>query len=155
MSGVCIEICPLAFSCTAVSLHQHLPSSLVVLGWRLYRVKPLSPCTFPMKQCRKTAWHPNICVTGMCSVLTLSVNPVLLSDTGQKSQWKFFLPLTCLLSFIMMNAERESLREGKVELSKLWIDRVLRRMGKKNADSFKTELLYGWNLGYFSHFGYL
>lgn len=49
----------------------------------------------------------------MCSALTLNVNLVLLCDTGQKSQWKSFLPLTCLLAFIMINGGRESIREGK------------------------------------------
>lgn len=70
-----------------------------------------------MKKCRKTAGHPNIDVTGMCSVLTLSVNLVLLCDTGQKSQWKFFLPLTCLLAFKMINGGRERAREGENYLS--------------------------------------
>jgi len=69
-----------------------------------------------MKKCRKTAGRPNIYATGMCSVRTPSVNLVL-CDTGQKSQWKLFLPLTCLLAFIMINGGRERVRAGGNYLS--------------------------------------
>lgn len=69
---------------------------------------------------------------GMCSVPLLSVNPALHCDPGQKSQWKLFLPLTCLL-------QSDKWREGwgrLGDLSKLWIGCVLRKVRRKNSRIF-------------------
>lgn len=111
------EICPLAFS--GSSLLALTPSRLEVLGQCLYGVKTPLPLQVTDEDMSKTCrLSEHLCNRHQCSALTRSVNLVLLCDTGQKSQWKFFLPLTCLLAFIVTNGGREREREGG-KLSKL------------------------------------
>lgn len=95
--------------------------------------KPLQPTALTpprlgeLGQCSSRVTIPFPCLllvgkgrgaTGMCSVLLLGVNPVLCCDPGQKSQWKLFLPLTCLLAFRMINGGKERVRgSGRISPS--------------------------------------